>query len=76
MACYNMMIPYPCPELPPVQQKATPFWCINRWPHVVGRARCGRITIANSDSGGGAYTDSAINQGHRAVMELLHTAKA
>ena len=40
-------------------------------PHVLGRAQFGRITIANSDSGGGAYTDSAINQGHRAVMELL-----
>ena len=41
-------------------------------PHVIGRAQFGRITIANSDSGGGAYTDSAIDQGHRAVMELLH----
>jgi spermidine dehydrogenase len=41
-------------------------------PHVIGRAQFGRITIANSDSGGGAYTDSAINQGHRAVLELLH----
>jgi spermidine dehydrogenase len=39
--------------------------------HVVGRRHFGRIAIANSDSGGGAYTDSAINQGHRAVMELL-----
>jgi spermidine dehydrogenase len=45
-------------------------------PHVIGRARFGRITIANSDAGGGAYTDSAINQGHRAVMELLHTETA
>ena len=45
-------------------------------PHVVGRAQFGRIAIANSDSGGGAYTDSAINQGHRAVMELLRTDKA
>jgi spermidine dehydrogenase len=42
-------------------------------PHVVGRAQFGRITIANSDSGGGAYTDSAINQGHRAVKELLQS---
>jgi spermidine dehydrogenase len=42
-------------------------------PHVVGRAQFGRITIANSDSGGGAYTDSAIDQGHRAVMELLRS---
>jgi spermidine dehydrogenase len=40
--------------------------------HVIGRAQFGRIAIANSDSGGGAYTDSAIYQGHRAVMELLH----
>jgi spermidine dehydrogenase len=40
-------------------------------PHVIGRAQFGRIAIANSDSGGGAYTDSAINQGHRAVIELL-----
>jgi spermidine dehydrogenase len=48
------------PELPEAEQ-----------PHVVGRAQFGRITIANSDAGGAAYTDSAINQGHRAVMELL-----
>ena len=40
-------------------------------PHVIGRAQFGRIAIANSDSGGAAYTDSAIDQGHRAVMELL-----
>jgi spermidine dehydrogenase len=45
-------------------------------PHILGRAQFGRIAIANSDAGGGAYTDSAINQGHRAVMELLHTDKA
>ncbi len=53
------------PELPPDQQ-----------PHVVGRAQFGRITIANSDSGGAAYTDSAIDQGHRAVMELLKNSPA
>jgi spermidine dehydrogenase len=39
--------------------------------HVVGRAKFGRISIANSDAGGAAYTDSAINQAHRAVGELL-----
>jgi len=39
--------------------------------HVIGRAQFGRITVANSDSGGGAYTDSAIDQGQRAVTELL-----
>jgi spermidine dehydrogenase len=50
------------PELPEEQQ-----------PHVIGRAQFGRITIANSDAGGAAYTDSAIDQSHRAVMELLRT---
>jgi spermidine dehydrogenase len=48
------------PELPPEQQ-----------PHVLGRAPLGRIAIANSDSGGAAYTDVAIEQGFRAVRELL-----
>jgi spermidine dehydrogenase len=64
---------------------------VNRWPHgyapehnslfepelpeserpqVIGRRRFGRITIANSDSGGGAYTDVAIDQAYRAVNEL------
>jgi spermidine dehydrogenase len=45
-------------------------------PYIVGRARFGRITIANSDAGGAAYTDAAIDQGHRAVMELLDAGKA
>jgi spermidine dehydrogenase len=53
------------PDLPESQQ-----------PHVVGRARFGRIAIANSDSGGGAYTDSAIDQAHRAVTELLQSVAA
>jgi spermidine dehydrogenase len=65
---------------------------VNRWPHgyapeynplwdpdgpesarpnVIGRAQFGRITIANSDAGGAAYTDSAIAQADRAVNELL-----
>src|SRR5882724_529790 len=48
------------PELPMEQQ-----------PNVVGRARFGRIAIANSDSGRAAYTDSAIDQANRAVTELL-----
>jgi spermidine dehydrogenase len=39
--------------------------------HVIGRARFGTISIANSDSGGGAYTDVAIDQAHRAVHELV-----
>jgi spermidine dehydrogenase len=53
------------PELPVAEQ-----------PNIVGRARFGRITIANSDSGRAAYTDSAINQAHRAVSELLEIAPA
>jgi spermidine dehydrogenase len=42
-----------------------------RMPNVVGRARFGRIAIANSDAGMGAYTDVAIEQAHRAVGELM-----
>lgn len=64
---------------------------VNRWPHgyapeynslvdpdeglplTTARARFGAISIANADSGGGAYTDVAIDQAHRAVTELLRT---
>ena len=42
-------------------------------PWVVGRQRFGRIAIANSDSGGGAYTDVAIEQAYRAVGEILNS---
>ncbi len=45
-------------------------------PHVLGRAPIGRISIANSDSGGAAYTDVAIDQAHRAVSELLRDGMA
>jgi spermidine dehydrogenase len=41
------------------------------WPYEIGRQRFGAIAIANSDSGGLAYMDSAIDQAHRAVSELL-----
>jgi len=66
---------------------------VNRWPHgyayeynelfepldrpdsarpcVIGRQPFGRITIANSDSDGHAYTNIAIDQGYRAVREAL-----
>ena len=66
---------------------------VNRWPHgyayeynplfepldrldserpcVIGRQPFGRITIANSDSDGHAYTNIAIDQGYRAVQEAL-----
>ena len=40
-------------------------------PWVKGRRQFGRIAIANSDAGGGAYTDIAMEQADRAVNELL-----
>lgn len=40
-------------------------------PCVLGRKPFGRITIANSDSDGHAYTNIAIDQGYRAVQEVL-----
>jgi spermidine dehydrogenase len=48
-----------------------PDWPQGQEPHVIGRARFGRIAIANSDAGAAAYTDSAIDQAYRAVRELL-----
>lgn len=39
-------------------------------PCVIGRQRFGRISIANSDAGAFAYTNSAIDQAARAVGEL------
>lgn len=39
-------------------------------PNAIGRSPFGRITIANSDSAARAYTDAAIDEAHRAVMEL------
>ncbi|MBT6035742.1 MAG: NAD(P)-binding protein [Kordiimonadaceae bacterium] len=40
-------------------------------PWVIGRKRYGRISIANSDAGATSGTNSAINQGYRAVREVL-----
>jgi spermidine dehydrogenase len=37
---------------------------------VIGRKPFGKIAIANSDAGANAYTNEAIDQAHRAVMEL------
>jgi len=51
-----------------------PDWTEREQPNVVGRAPCGRITIANSDSGAAAYTDSAIDQAYRAVGEAFAIA--
>jgi spermidine dehydrogenase len=40
-------------------------------PCVLGRKPFGRITVANSDSDGHAYTNIAIDQGYRAVQEVF-----
>ncbi len=40
-------------------------------PHVIGRQRCGRVTIANSDAGAAAFTNQAMDEAHRAVQELF-----
>ncbi len=42
-------------------------------PCAVARRPFGRITIANSDAAAYAYTDAAIDHGHRAAQELLET---
>jgi spermidine dehydrogenase len=39
-------------------------------PCVIARQPFGRITIANSDAGASAYAKTAIDQAHRAVVEL------
>jgi spermidine dehydrogenase len=46
-------------------------WGPDEGPHVAGRARIGRISIANSDSCAYAYVDGAIDAAHRAVDEQL-----
>jgi spermidine dehydrogenase len=48
-----------------------PDWPPGQAPNEIGRAPFGRITIANSDSGAAAYTDSAIDQAYRAVQEIF-----
>jgi len=47
-----------------------PDWKDGEQPWVLGRKPFGRITIANSDAGGWAYTNAAIDQAYRAVNEL------
>jgi spermidine dehydrogenase len=42
-------------------------------PHVVGRQPFGRVAIANSDAGAAAFTNTAIDEGYRAVSELTRT---
>ena len=70
---------------------------VNRWPHgyayeynslfepldrpaserpcVIGRQPFGRIHVANSDADGHAYTNIAIDQGYRAVSEIVGNLK-
>lgn len=48
------------PDVPPEQR-----------PHVIGRQRFGVVTIANTDAGAAAFINQAIDEGHRAVQELL-----
>jgi spermidine dehydrogenase len=50
-----------------------PEWKEKDQPWVVGRRPWGRVAIANSDAGASAYTDTAIDEAHRAVGELLST---
>jgi spermidine dehydrogenase len=48
-----------------------PDWPEGKRPCDIARRRFGRIAIANSDAAAAAYTDQAIDQGYRAVQELL-----
>jgi spermidine dehydrogenase len=40
-------------------------------PHVIGRQRFGRVTMANSDAGAAAFTNQAMDEANRAVEELF-----
>ncbi len=42
-----------------------------KYPHMIARKRYGQIAIANADSGASAMMETAIEQGYRAVTELL-----
>ncbi len=48
-----------------------PDWPQGKRPCDIARRTFGRIAIANSDAAAAAYTDQAIDQGYRAVQELL-----
>jgi len=48
-----------------------PDWPEGKQPCDIARKPFGRISIANSDAAAAAYTDQAIDQGYRAVAELL-----
>jgi spermidine dehydrogenase len=48
-----------------------PEWPAGQAPHEIGRQPFGNIHIANSDAGAFAYTNEAIDQGWRAVSEIV-----
>jgi spermidine dehydrogenase len=48
-----------------------PVWPKGQAPHEIGRQPFGNIHIANSDAGVFAYTNEAIDQGWRAVTEIV-----
>jgi spermidine dehydrogenase len=48
-----------------------PEWPEGQAPHEIGRRAFGNIHIANSDAGAFAYTNEAIDQGWRAVTEIV-----
>jgi spermidine dehydrogenase len=48
-----------------------PEWKAGQAPHEIGRQPFGNIHIANSDAGAFAYTNEAIDQGWRAVSEII-----
>ncbi len=48
-----------------------PEWKEEEKPWVIGRKPFGRIAIANADAGASAETDTAIDEAHRAVREIL-----
>jgi spermidine dehydrogenase len=52
-----------------------PVWPPGQAPNEIGRKPFGNIHIANSDAGAFAYTNEAIDQGYRAVREIV-TKKA
>jgi spermidine dehydrogenase len=44
-----------------------------RAPWIAARRPFGRISIANSDAGANAMSETAIGEGHRAVMDLVES---
>jgi len=48
-----------------------PVWAPGQAPNEIGRKPFGKIHIANSDAGAFAYTNEAIDQGYRAVQEIV-----